>query len=101
MSSIVGFGKGGSSVSRAVDRLEDGLRLATRAGKGGGPIIPVDGRLEGRAVSLPDECGIDERAKGNSRLGGKGASAVFGRLKSSLGAVVEVFFHGRYWLIKR
>jgi hypothetical protein len=42
----------------------------------------VGGRLEGRALSLPADLGTDERGNGNSRRGGKAASAVSGRPKS-------------------
>jgi hypothetical protein len=42
----------------------------------------VDGRLDGRALSLPADLGTDERGNGNSRRGGKAASAVSGRPKS-------------------
>jgi hypothetical protein len=43
--------------------------------------MPVEGRLEGRTLSLPDERGSDKRWNGSSRLGGS-ISAVPGRLKS-------------------
>jgi hypothetical protein len=76
----VGLGRGGSSSSLLRGRPDPGRRLVTRIGRGGGPIILVDGRLGGCAVSLPEDPGKDERAKGSSRLGGSAASAVSGRL---------------------
>jgi hypothetical protein len=70
LSTTVGWGRGGSSLSGNDAWAELGRRVATRAGSGGGPISPVEGRLEGRAVSLPDDRGREERWKGSSRRGG-------------------------------
>jgi hypothetical protein len=70
LSTTVGWGRGGSSLSENDAWAELGRRVATRAGSGGGPISPVEGRLEGRAVSLPDDRGREERWKGSSRRGG-------------------------------
>jgi hypothetical protein len=70
LSTTVGWWRGGSSLSGNNAWAELGRRVATRAGSGGGPISPVEGRLEGRAVSLPDDRGREERWKGSSRRGG-------------------------------
>jgi hypothetical protein len=78
---MVGRGRGGKSCSWLAARAEAGRRLVTRAGKGGGPIMLVEGRLEGRGLSLPAR-DADERGNGSSRRGGKAASAVSGRPKS-------------------
>ena len=66
LSITVGRGSGGRSLSWNDAWAELGRRMATRAGSGGGPISPV----EGRTVSLPDDRGREERWNGSSRRGG-------------------------------
>lgn len=73
----VGFGSAGRSGAAFDARLDGGRRLATRAGRGGGPII----RLAGR--SLLDDGGFEAREKASSRLGGSRELGVSGRSNSN------------------
>jgi hypothetical protein len=51
--------------------------LVKDVGTGGGPMVLLEGRLRGLALSLPAELGGVDLTKGNSRRGGSGASLIW------------------------
>ena len=68
----VGLRRGGSSIPWLLPDLDVGLLLPPRAdaGKTGGPMIPLNGRLADLVLLEPAEPGVSRRSNGSSRRGG-------------------------------